>query len=140
MTNLKGGAGNGWEANVTLEIKSKHLQPALRKISIALASIIFALISLELLLRLIPCPISPVREMINFVEDERVYTLRPDAKLLFNGVIEQFQDPVLWEVNSQGIRDDRIIYPYPKTGKTPATRAWPRRSPPATRLECRWPE
>jgi len=64
---------------------------------------------LEPVLRLFPCPISPVRLLFSFAEDERGYALRPNAEVVFSGVLERLSPPVHWGINSQGLRESKIV-------------------------------
>lgn len=70
-----------------------------------------ALVLAELALRLVPSPMSPVRRIFSFVDDERVYVLKPGTEMAFHGTIDELSPPVQWKINAQGMRGESVVKP-----------------------------
>jgi len=71
----------------------------------------------EIAVRLIYPPIPQLRSIIEFVNDERIYVLKPNAKIRFEGLWARFIHPVIWEITAQGIRDSKLVEYEPKKKK-----------------------
>jgi len=83
----------------------------LLRIAVVLSATVVALFLAELALRLVPSPMSPVRKIFSFVDDERVYVLKPDTEMTFHGTIDELTPPVQWKINEQGMRRESLVNP-----------------------------
>ncbi|MDH3771169.1 MAG: hypothetical protein OET79_09330, partial [Nitrospirota bacterium] len=76
-----------------------------------LISITLFLVAAEVGLRLFATDIGVLMRLFEKTDDPRPYALRPDALVEFSGLNSPLGRTILWQVNSQGLRDDRTIAP-----------------------------
>jgi lysophospholipase L1-like esterase len=62
------------------------------------------LIAAEVTVRIVFLPLSPFRDGISLVADARGYVPRPNARVRFIGMYSALPQPVMWEINAQGVR------------------------------------
>jgi hypothetical protein len=62
-------------------------------------------------------PISPLQKIVVEVNDERGYVLKPDTRIKFEGVISRFSHPIIWQINAQGIRENKLVEYRPPNNK-----------------------
>jgi hypothetical protein len=90
----------------------------LPRLLLALASLALAFAAGEVLVRRLYPPISPLRDIIVKVPDERGYVLRPNTRQEFAGTLARFAHPTLLQINAQGLRDDQPTTAAPPAGRT----------------------
>lgn len=78
---------------------------------IAVAAVLVLLVSADFLLRFMPANVDKLRELITAAPDDRVYMLRPGANIPFDGMFTRLSRPIVWSINQQGYREDRMIAP-----------------------------
>gem|GEM_PF-2537681 len=77
----------------------------------AVTAVLVLLVSADLWLRFMPANIDKLRELITAAPDDRVYILRPGANIRFDGLFSRLSRPIVWSINQQGYREDRMIAP-----------------------------
>lgn len=81
------------------------------RVAATLISITLFLVVAEVGLRLFATDIGMLMRLFEKTDDPRPYALRPDALVEFSGLNAPLGRTILWQVNSQGLRDDRTIAP-----------------------------
>ncbi len=84
-----------------------------RRLSFIFLSILFLIFIIfivgEVLIRCFQAPLPGIQTCIEAVDDDRSYALRPNTEWQFNGLYEKLKPPVTWQVNGQGVRDNKLI-------------------------------
>src|SRR5689334_10922314 len=74
-------------------------------------SVAVGLVLLEVALRFVRPDVGLLLRLVVPTEDGDSYVLAPDARVTFEGLVEPLPGPVVWQVNAQGLRDDRATAP-----------------------------
>ena len=79
----------------------------------AIISVMITLLALEVVARIL---LPGARNLENIVtqnsgSDSRAYSLKPGARVDFRGLVKRLDKPVVWQINAQGIRSDRLVPP-----------------------------
>lgn len=82
-----------------------------RSLGLAGVSIVLALAAGELALRAFAPDISLLTRLFETTNDARPYVLRPNARVEYEGFGTSLGRTVVWQVNAQGLREDRSIGP-----------------------------
>lgn len=76
-------------------------------------SVVIALLALEFSLRFFYPGLGSLQTIVTHAtsNDSRTYRLKPDVSARFAGLYQRLNPPVLWQVNSDGLRSDRSTPP-----------------------------
>jgi hypothetical protein len=80
-----------------------------KRFALSLAGALAALGAAELGLRWLAPDLTPLLRLFETTGDPRPYVLRPGAAVEYTGVTSRLPHPVRWDVNAQGLREDRSI-------------------------------
>jgi hypothetical protein len=80
-----------------------------RRIGLGIAAALIALAASEIGLRRFAPDIGWLMRLFEKTRDARPYVLKPNARIEYGGLRSRLGRSVLWQINDQGLRDDRTI-------------------------------
>jgi hypothetical protein len=83
-----------------------------RRIGLYIAAALMSLVATEIGLRLFAPDIGWLMRLFEKTDDARPYVLKPNARVEYGGLGSSLGWTVVWQVNGQGLRDDRTIGPH----------------------------
>jgi hypothetical protein len=82
-----------------------------KQLALTLAGALAVLVLAELGLRWLAPDLTSLVRLFEETGDPRPYVLRPGAAVEYAGVTSRLPHPVRWQINAQGLREDRTIGP-----------------------------
>jgi len=92
--------------------EERRLSDRRRRLGLGFACALLALAVGELALRAFAPDISLLTRLFEKTNDARPYVLRPNARVAYAGFGASLGRTVVWQVNEQGLREDRRIGPH----------------------------
>jgi hypothetical protein len=83
-----------------------------RRIGLYIAAALISLVATEIGLRLFAPDLGWLMRLFEKTDDPRPYVLKPNAKVEYGGLGSRLGRTILWQINDQGLRDDRTIGPH----------------------------
>ena len=70
----------------------------------------------EISLRIVYPNLGDLHKLVRVADrgDSRSYVLKPNARILFKGMRNTLENPVVWSINAEGLRSDRPLPPRSK--------------------------
>ncbi len=90
-------------------LKFHHLRP----LTLVSISVLLSLCLVEIGLRFVPPDLGKLSQLAIATNDARGYAPRPHSVVHFTGLFSSLTQPVMWQINPQGVRAAQSVKPYP---------------------------